>query len=300
MKNIYSEKSIFRNKTIPLKIQFVLLLVLVVSCTKKQPSTVLPNEEMLLTGVSYGTHERQKMDVYLPKNRSKATKVIIYLHGGGWYMGDKGDIKEGAVYFQQQGFAFISINYRLTRTPENNIHPAQMQDIDSVIAFISKKQQEWSLADDKLAFFGGSAGAHLSLLYAYKYHVNGKVKAVISMSGPTDLTDNALINSTIGGASIGAMIESYVGATFTAQAAAWHAASPIGFIRSTSVPTLFVHGTIDSAVLYHQSLLAYNKLKNAGGVAQLEPLPNVGHDLAGTNWGDLLPKMIGFLNQHIK
>ncbi len=283
-----------------MKIHFVLLCIIFVGCNKKEPKLVLPNEEIILTEVSYGTHEHQKMDVYLPKNRSKATKTIIYLHGGGWYMGDKSDIKDGAIYFQQQGFAFISINYRLTRTPENNIHPAQMQDIDRVIAFINQKQQEWSLPDDKLALFGGSAGAHLSLLYAYKYQVNGKVKAAISMSGPTDLTDNLLINSTIGGASIGAMIESYVGAPFTAQAAAWQATSPISFITATSVPTLFVHGTIDSAVPYQQSLSAYNKLKNAGGVAQLEPLPNIGHDLVGTNWGDLLPKMIDFLNQHVK
>lgn len=287
-------------KTFFMKIHFVILCIMLVSCNKKEPTLVLPNEEAILTDVSYGIHERQKMDVYLPKNRSKATKTIIYLHGGGWYMGDKADIKEGALYFQQQGFAFISINYRLTRTPENNIHPAQMQDIDKVIAFISQKQQEWSLPDDQLALFGGSAGAHLSLLYAYKYQANGKVKAVISISGPTDLTDPALINSTIGGASIGAMIESYVGVTFAAQASAWQAASPINSITATSTPTLFVHGTIDSAVPYQQSLLAYNKLKNVGGIAQLEPLSNVGHDLVGTNWGDLLPKMVIFLNLHIK
>jgi acetyl esterase/lipase len=261
---------------------------------------VLPNEETILTDVSYGTQGRQRMDVYLPRNRSKTTKTIIYLHGGGWYMGDKADIKEGAVYFQQQGFAFISINYRLTRTPENNIHPAQMQDIDKVIALIGQKQKEWSLSDDKLAFFGGSAGAHLSMLYAYKYNTHEKVKAVISMSGPTDLTDENLINNSIGGSSIGAMIESYIGVSIAAQAAAWQEASPIGFITATSAPTLFVHGTSDTAVPYQQSLLAYTKLKNAGGAAQLEPLPSVGHDLVGTNWGDLLPKMIIFLDTHIK
>ena len=138
----YSEKSIFDDKNILMKIHLVLLCVMLVSCNKEEPTLVLPNEETILTEVSYGIHERQKMDVYLPKNRSKATKTIIYLHGGGWYMGDKADIKEGAIYFQQQGFAFISINYRLTRTPENNIHPAQMQDIDKVIAFISQKLRQ--------------------------------------------------------------------------------------------------------------------------------------------------------------
>lgn len=273
---------------------------MLMSCNKDKTTLILPNEEPILTDVSYGTHPLQKMDIYLPKNRSKSTKTIIYIHGGGWYSGDKAEFKEGAIYFQKQGFAFICINYRLTGTPENNIHPSQMQDIEKVISTISQKQQEWSLPDDKLALFGGSAGAHLSMLYGYKYNTNGKVKAVISIAGPTDLTDSTLINSSVGGLTLGAMIESYVGTTITAQPTAWKDASPINFIMANSVPTLFAHGTIDSAVPYQQSLLAYNKFQSAGGVAQLEPLMNVGHDLVGTNWGDLLPKMTFFLNLHIK
>jgi acetyl esterase/lipase len=289
-----------------MKINVILIFLIFIGCQKEttviSPNTtsILPNEEIIINDVSYGTHERNKMDIYLPKNRGKSTKTIIYIHGGGWYMGDKGDIKEGAIYFQQQGFAFISINYRLTRTPENNIHPAQMQDIEKVISAISQKQQEWSLSDDKLSLFGGSAGAHLSMLYGYKYNINGKVKAVISMSVPTDFTDSALINSSIGGLSIGAMIESYVGVPITSNVTAWKEASPINYITINSVPTLFAHGTIDSAVPYQQSLSAYNKFISVGGVAQIEPLTNVGHDLVGTNWGDLLPKMTNFLNLNIK
>jgi acetyl esterase/lipase len=278
----------------------LLLAALGWGCKNKENVDVLPNEEIILTDVSYGTYERQKMDVYLPENRSRATKIIIYIHGGGWYQGDKGEIKDGAIYFQQQGFAFISINYRLTRTADNNVHPAQMQDIDHVIRLIGQKQQEWSLADDQLAFFGGSAGAHLSLLYAYKYNAQRKVKAVISVSGPTDLTDDVLINSKIGGFSIGAMIESYIGAPIITARTAWQEASPLNYITAASVPTLFVHGTIDSAVPYQQSVSAYDKLKKVGGTALLEPLVNVEHDLQGTNWSDLLPKMINFLETNVK
>lgn len=41
---------------------------------------------------SYGTDPLQKMDIYLPANRSvTATKVIIMIHGGGWTGGDKSD-----------------------------------------------------------------------------------------------------------------------------------------------------------------------------------------------------------------
>lgn len=278
---------------------FILVAIALLSSCKPANDIMVPgNEEVILNDISFGTHPLQKMDVYLPKQRNANTKVIIYIHGGGWYMGDKSEIKEGAVYFQQQGFTFISINYRLTRTLESNIHPAQILDIDNAINLIIAKSKEWNISDSKLAFWGGSAGSHLSLLYAYKYNSAKKIKAVISTSGPTDLSDSLLSNNTIGGLSIGDMIVSYIGSSKSANPQAWKDASPINYITSSSIPSLFIHGTTDSAVPYHQSVAAFNKLQNAGVTSFLEPLPNIGHSLQGINWADILPKVINFVNTY--
>ncbi len=36
-----------------------------------------------------------KIDIYLPDNRTiKSTTVIIMIHGGGWYSGDKADLSQ--------------------------------------------------------------------------------------------------------------------------------------------------------------------------------------------------------------
>lgn len=277
---------------------FVLITISLLSCHKAKKTIPLSDEAIILNDIAYGSDQLQKMDVYLPKNRSADTKTIIYIHGGGWYMGDKNEIKEGAIYFQQQGFTFISLNYRLTRTTANYIHPAQVLDIGEAIALIISKNKEWNISDSKLAFWGGSAGSHLSLLYAYKYNTNKKIKAVISTAGPTDLSDPILINNTIGGLSVGDMITSYIGQTVSANPQAWHDASPINYINAASIPSLFIHGTIDSAVPYQQSEAAFQKLKSAGVVSFLEPLPNIGHGLEGANWADLLPKVINFVNTY--
>ena len=173
----------------------------------------------------------------------------LFTFTGGWYTGDKSNISARNVFTT----ARVCVHHYQLSTysyHRKQIQPAQMQDIDRVIVLISQKQQEWSLPDDKLALFGGSAGAHLSMLYAHKYHTNGKVKAVVSMSGPTDLADSILRNISIGGASIGAMIESYIGVSFTAQPSDWQAARPVSYLTSRSVPSLFVNGTIDTAVPY--------------------------------------------------
>jgi len=285
------------------KFALFLCLSIVVSapgCKQEHEKTVtpLPNEEITLTDIAYGNHPQQKMDVYLSKNRNASTKIIVFIHGGGWYSGDKSEIKEGAVYFQQQGYTFISINYRLTRTPENNIHPAQISDIGKVLDFIAGKNKEWSITDSRIAFFGGSAGAHLSLLYAYKYDAAKKVKAVISISGPTDLTDSSIVIADIGGLSVKDLIESFIGEPITTNLKAWQDASPINYISTASSPTFFIHGTNDHTVPYQQSVSAYNKLKSLGVTTQLEPLPGVDHDLIGINWADVLPKIQNFVNSN--
>lgn len=71
-------------------------LIFAVSCTKDDSgsggggTTTVAAKTML--NEPYGTDPLQKMDIYLPANRSvTSTKVLILIHGGGWTQGDKID-----------------------------------------------------------------------------------------------------------------------------------------------------------------------------------------------------------------
>ena len=68
----------------------------------------------LVTGVAYGPHPEQLLDVHLPTNRSGPYPVMIYLHSGGWVAGSRAFIP---VFVLQQvdraGLAVVSIDYRL-------------------------------------------------------------------------------------------------------------------------------------------------------------------------------------------
>ena len=69
---------------------FILLIFIAAnSCSKQKISAPLANEDIILNDVSFGTDTAQRMDVYLPKNRGEATRTIIYIHGGGWFQGNK-------------------------------------------------------------------------------------------------------------------------------------------------------------------------------------------------------------------
>ena len=62
-----------------------LFLLLYFGCSNEHTTTepeVVDAYEAL--DVSYGSDENQVFDIYLPENRTNATKILILIHGGSW------------------------------------------------------------------------------------------------------------------------------------------------------------------------------------------------------------------------
>jgi hypothetical protein len=72
-----------------------------------------------------------KLDLHLPKNVAKPYPVIVWIHGGGWVGGSKEN--PTAASMVQQGYAVVSINYRLSGQA---IFPAQIHDCKAAIRWI--------------------------------------------------------------------------------------------------------------------------------------------------------------------
>jgi len=163
---------------------------LFVACKKEVTPGEQPAAEQTLTDVSYGSDPAQRMDVYLPAGRTTSTtKVFIMVHGGAWTTGDKTEFNEYIPIFKQRlpGYAIFNINYRLAALPTANAFPTQENDVKAAFDFIMGKAGEYKFNHEKLAVLGASAGGHLALLQAYK-NTTPKVKALIDMFGPTDMT----------------------------------------------------------------------------------------------------------------
>lgn len=43
----------------------------------------------VLNDISYGSHKRQKADIYIPQKIKSDSGIILFIHGGGWSQGDK-------------------------------------------------------------------------------------------------------------------------------------------------------------------------------------------------------------------
>jgi len=106
--------------------------------------------------------EFQTLDLYWQDNAAPRP-VILYVHGGGWLLGDKADVGLKPAYFVPNGFAFISMNYRLRM--EFDIYD-QLEDIASVARWVRENNEAYGLDPNKIILMGHGAGAHLVSLIA--------------------------------------------------------------------------------------------------------------------------------------
>ena len=280
--------------------KIILSLTLIYCVFSIASAQIDKNKKQTILDLPYGTHPYQKMDVYLPANHNKNTRSLFYIHGGGWYAGDKNEAEHWYKYFQKSGYAVVCINYRLAHTSENNIYPSQIIDIDSAINFALNKSAEWNISKTKTIIMGASAGAQLALLYAYKFNQNKKIKAAISFCGALDLTDPKFINADMDKETkLGTILTWYLGDTITNKRRLWKDASPINHISKSSVATFFLHGKSDEKIPYQQSVRAYNALKSFAINSQLVLLENTHHDLLSLNLTDQLKKVNKFIRVNV-
>jgi acetyl esterase/lipase len=257
----------------------ILFLLVFTSCSKSDSgggSGTNPQVAQTMTNVSYGPDPLQKMDIYLPANRSTSTtKVIILIHGGGWISGDKADFTSAdidTIKNRVPGYAIFNINYRLAALPATNTFPTQEMDVKAAVEFIFSKRTEY-LVGDKFVLMGGSAGAHLALLHAYKYTTPVKIKAVIDFFGPTDMA--AMFNdyppnspSQLG------IVALMNGTTPTSNPTLYQQSSPLTFVTPTSCPTIILQGGLDVVVNANtQSRALQTKLNTALVVNQYVDYP---------------------------
>ena len=111
--------------------------------------------------VAYGDHAKQAFDIWLARSKGGApTPLVIYIHGGGFRGGDKNASGQPIQGYLDEGISFASLNYRLS---DVGPYPIMMHDCARALQLIRSKSKEWNLDSQRIACYGGSAGAGISL-----------------------------------------------------------------------------------------------------------------------------------------
>jgi len=233
----------------------------------------LPAEEHL--DVAYGEDPMQTMDVHLVAGRDASTPLVVLVHGGGWVAGDKHDagfMRDGCL---AKGFNVANLNYRMG---EGIHYREMMDDLGRAMDCLLAHAGEWGIRTSKIVLWGGSAGAHLALLYACGYDDEDAVSLVITLGAPTKLDSFAEME----GAKpedVEGLLPVVTGKPWRCDTAqldeAYRLASP--YYAPHLKPALLVHGGADDIVPVEQSRAMDRRLREAGVADSLIVLPGAGH-----------------------
>ncbi|HWI92149.1 MAG TPA: alpha/beta hydrolase [Flavisolibacter sp.] len=254
-----------------------------------QPKTILD--------LSYGKDTAQRMDVYLPVNRSvDSTKSIILIHGGGWNSGGKNDFATYIDSFKKRmpDYAIFNLDYRLVNG--GNLFPTQEQDVKTAIDFIVHNSGQYHINKNKLVLLGASAGAHLALLQGYKYN-NPKIAAIIDFFGPTDLVT---MFQKPWHPYVPFVLQMITGTTPKQNLSLYQQSSPINYVNTHSAPTLILHGGSDNIVNVSQSQSLKNMLDKAKVKNELIVYPGKSHGWHGPTLSNSFDRIEEFLQTNVR
>ncbi|HEX6675443.1 MAG TPA: alpha/beta hydrolase [Actinomycetes bacterium] len=251
------------------------------------------------TTVTYCTQQgtRLAMDLYQPPaSAARPAPVALYVHGGGYALGDRKPHGLGAglanhagalvprlrASLSQRGFVVASIDYRLAPLSP---WPAALQDAKCAVRFLRAHASAFGIDPGRIGAWGSSGGGALvSLLglagpeagfdHGQYADQSSAVQAVVDMFGPADLTD-------LGDSEPFARV--VAGMALGTSAGVRSSASPLSYVGAGAAaggpPFLILHGTDDQGVRPRQSQELARRLEAAGVPVRLVLVQGADHGL---------------------
>ena len=215
------------------------------------PATVVTRD------LRYGEHERNRLDLFTRAGLSGAP-VLVYLHGGGFVMGDKHT--EGSPFYSnigdfaaRHGMVGAVMTYRLA--PDHKF-PAGPEDIAAALRWLGANVAEHGGDPSRIVLMGQSAGAaHVAGYLAHRAHhvaEDGGVAGAVMLSGIYDTTT----------AEPNAFAEAYYGE----DRRGWGVASCMAGLLNSPVPMLFSLTEFDPADFQKQAAQLVTDWTRAKGV----------------------------------
>jgi acetyl esterase/lipase len=236
---------------------------------------------------------------------TSATKVFMYIHGGGWFTGSpKASRAFCAAISTGAKVRVFSPAYRFY--PEH-AHPAQIDDVTAAYKWLLGT----GVAPREIVVAGESAGAHLTLLLLLRAKREGfpMPAAAVVMSPPTDLTmsgpsifPNMLTDPVLGTSGMGVVIQNLVLQAKTDPTDPGF--SPL-LADLSGLPPLLVQVS-SSESLYSDATRLVEKVKASGGDATLQEWSGLQHAFQMTVSRrskvaeEACGKVVDFARQHLR
>ncbi|MCG9792332.1 alpha/beta hydrolase fold domain-containing protein [Flavobacterium algicola] len=237
------------------------------------------------------------LDIYYPADKlpNKKYPIMLYTHGGGWFNGSKENITKAPVEapflkLVEQGFAVVSINYRLTKQKSVLMRDCVIDAMDAV-RYLSKNSESLGLDANRVFVLGDSAGGHLAQmitladpklfagdkdLAAYQY----KVIAAVSWYGPSDFTEKKFFE-TADTTKVADRFSSRITKTETNKekiATLYKEMSPVFYLTKKSPPLFMMAADNDTTIPVIHAYHMKKKADEIGANVEMFIVKNAGHN----------------------
>lgn len=214
------------------------------------------------------------MDFYRAAGRTTPAPCVVMIHGGGWDNGDRGQLPEVNHHLARRGYAVAAVSYRLAPATR---WPGQADDVRTAIAYLKANAAELGIDPTRLVLMGRSAGGQIATAVAYGFP-DTAVRGAVSFYGPHDQVfawgfsrEDDILNAV-------KLLRQYLGGSPEEAAETYRTASAYLFAtKENAVPTLLVHGAMDSMVWHKQSERLHAKLDGLGVSNAFVSLPWATH-----------------------
>ena len=130
-------------------------------------ATNLYAEVKVAKDVSYGTHERNVMDIYWD-TQFKNAPIVFTIHGGAFKNGSKAYCnKDMRDLYMAKGCIVVSPNYRLKKEGTSITKDDCALDVAMAVAHIQANARKYGGDPSKIVATGASAGGYISAQIAY-------------------------------------------------------------------------------------------------------------------------------------
>ena len=120
------------------------------------------NQYRVIPNVTYhvASNQENKLDLYVPRDATGPTPVLMYIHGGGWVGGTKESNVLRILPYLEMGWAVANVEYRLGAVARA---PAAVEDGLCALRWVIRNAGQYNLDASRIVTTGNSAGGHLAL-----------------------------------------------------------------------------------------------------------------------------------------
>jgi len=258
--NQFSSLTYERRKSTVKPIALAMLIFGLLSAVPGYAQVAKPVVEENVVYGKAGTTEL-KLDLARPAG-SGTFPVIVFIHGGGWYAGDRQGYRDEIEEAARRGYVAVTITYRLMQfdvakketTKASPIFPSQIHDAKAAVRWLRANASKYGIDPKRIGVTGRSAGGHLSLMLGLtdpqsklegecgNPDQSSRVQAVVNVFGPTEMA------SCFRTSSVAWIFRLFMGGTPEQAAETYAAASPITYVSQDDPPVLTLQGDQDKLV----------------------------------------------------